>query len=394
LSGDPFDKYEVDPEALRKLWGETAETAAPAKPNGLDSDEWGTPDMGVLRQRRRDPVPLPIEVFKKPWGSYILDAAASAACPPDYVSSPLLAIASVLIGHARWAQGGQGWAEPPHLWPIVIGDSGDGKSAGSDVLMREVVTEIERRMIGDFPERHSLWRAAIEADKAALKRWEKLARQAGDPANVPPMPTPLATDVEPERPRLRQHDVTIEQVAVLLASAAPKGLLIVRDEISGWLDGMNVYNPAGRPFWVEAYGGRPYRVERRKHTAEPINIPRLAVAVSGGTQPDKLAGLLAGADDGLLARIQWAWPNPVPFKLGRSAPRTAWAIETLDRLRELEMMPGDPPSPIFTPLVPEARELLEMFGQEMQARQENAGGLLRSDFLWCSSGCGGPGRTV
>src|SRR5258707_4124806 len=64
---------------------------------------------------------------------------------------------------------------------------------------------------------------------------------------------------------------------------------------------MSAYNPAGRGFWIEAYGGRPYRVERQKHP-EPIDIPRLAVAVYGTTQPEKLALLMRGPDDGLFAR--------------------------------------------------------------------------------------------
>ena len=118
---------------------------------------------------------------------------------------------------------------------------------------------------------------------------------------------------------MRQNDVTIEKVAHLLAATAPKGLLIVRDELAGWIAGMNAYNDAGRAFWIEAYGGRPYRVERVKHP-EPIVIPRLAVAAYGGTQPDKLAMLMREADDGLLARILWAWPEPIPFRLGSQAP--------------------------------------------------------------------------
>ena len=136
--------------------------------------------------------------------------------------------------------------------------------------------------------------------------------------------------------------MTIESVATLLATAAPKGLLIVRDELAGWIAGMNAYNDAGRAFWVEAYGGRPYRVERQKHP-EPIIIPRLAVAVYGGTQPDRLAPLMREADDGLLARFLWAWPEPIPFRLGRAAPGAQWAIGALDRLRELDLQPGDPP---------------------------------------------------
>ena len=126
--------------------------------------------------------------------------------------------------------------------------------------------------------------------------------------------------------------MTIERVATLLATAAPKGLLIVRDELAGWITGMNAYNDAGRAFWIEAFGGRPYRVERQKHP-EPIIVPRLAVSVFGGVQPDRLGPLMREADDGLLARILWAWPDPIPFRLraarpirhGRSRPSTGSA---------------------------------------------------------------------
>src|SRR5262249_11902908 len=141
-------------------------------------------------------------------------------------------------------------------------------------------------------------------------------QKAGEASELPQIPEPTAPNIEPQRPRLRQHDTTIEQVAAILATAAPKGVMVVRDEIAGWLLGMAAYNPAGREFWIEAYGGQPYRIERRKHGGEPIDIDRLVVAACGGTQPDKLARLIAGADDGLLARFQWSWPAPIEFELG------------------------------------------------------------------------------
>jgi hypothetical protein len=174
--------------------------------------------------------------------------------------------------------------------------------------------------------------------------------------------------------------VTIEQTGAILATAAPKGVVMVRDEIAGWLMGMEAYNPAGRAFWLEAYGGRPYRVERRKHGAEPIEIERLAVAVYGGTQPERLSELATGPDDGLFSRILWMWPNPVPFRRGAATPNVDWAIETLDRLRELDLAPGNPPNPIFIPLAADAQRLIEEFGSEMEARLDQAGGLLRSAF--------------
>jgi hypothetical protein len=373
-ASDDFSEF-WDPEEL--------ETGA-AKANGptAGAQDWGDPDMGVLRLHRRPPPVLPIEVFGDKWGSWITEAARAACAPADYVALPLLATVSTLIGNARWAQAAGNWSEPPHLWMGAVGDSGDGKSPGTDCLFRNVLPELEHRMVGDFPERHREWQAAVIADAAAKKNWQQEQRAALKEGQsfTKPMPVSTVSDIEPERPRLRQNDVTVEQVAAILATSTPKGVMVVRDELVGWLDGMNAYHPAGRAFWTEAYGGRPYRVERRKHSGHPIDIPRLVVAVCGGTQPDRLAKLLNDADDGLLARIQWGWPDPIPFKLGRDIPDIAWAIEALDRLRELNLAPGDPPNPILTALTSEGQRSIEEFGQDMQERRTDAGGLLRSAF--------------
>jgi Protein of unknown function (DUF3987) len=275
-------------------------------------DLWPEPDMGVSRLHRRAPPKLPIEVFGPAWGDWSTAASEAAACPIDYVAAPLLASTSVLIGHARWAEASPGWSEPPHLWVGGVGDSGDGKSPGADCLLRSVLPEIERCMAADHPDRLREWRASVEFERAADQRWEEDVRAAQKRAAPPPLPPVRTTGPEPQSPRLRQNDVTIEKAASLLATAAPKGLLIVRDELAGWIGGMNSYNDAGRAFWIEAYGGRPYRVERVKHP-EPIVIPRLAVALYGTTQPEKIGLLMRGADDGLLARILWTWPDMIPF---------------------------------------------------------------------------------
>ena len=343
---------------------------------------WGDPDMSVMRLNRRPPPPLPLIVFGPAWEQWIITTAEAAGCPQDYVAMPLLTSASALIGNARWAQATPAWAEPPHLWACGVGDSGDGKSPGGDCIFRDVLPELERRMQGDFPDRHRDWRAAAERAVASREAWEKEVRIAvkqGAAAPLPPEPPPP----EPQAPRLRQNDVTIEKVATLLATAAPKGLLIVRDELAGWLGGMNQYHDAGRAFWIEAYGGRPYRVERQKYSL-PIDIPHLVVAAYGGTQPEKLSGLLKEADDGLFSRVAWAWPEPIPFQLGRRAPHADWAIDALDCLRLLDLggplISGGNPRPVYVPLAEATWPMLEEFGREMQAQQTKAGGLMRSAF--------------
>jgi uncharacterized protein DUF3987 len=183
--------------------------------------------------------------------------------------------------------------------------------------MRDVLPEIERRMVADFPDRLQEWGTRIELGKAAIERWRRELREAEkcrDP--VPPAPR-LCLGPRPQAPRLRQHDVTIEKVAELLAKSAPKGLLVVRDELAGWIAGMNAYGGGGRSFWIEAYGGRPYRVER-KTDPNPVAVPHMAVAVYGGTQPEKLRKFLSDGDDGLLSRFLCVWPEPLGSVLASS----------------------------------------------------------------------------
>ena len=346
-------------------------------------NEWETPDLAVMRLGRREPPPLPLDVFGPPWAAWITGVAEASACPPDYVATCLLAAASALIGHSRWVQATPGWREPPHLWLANVGDSGTGKSGGADALNRDILPVLEERMLGDFPERLAQWQAGAAADAARQETWLKDVKEATKNGNAPPMPPrPEAAPHVPEPPRLRQTDVTIERLGLILAEAAPKGIVVMRDEISGWLLALNQYNDSGRAFWIESYGGRPYRIERVKHPL-PIVIPRLAVAVSGSIQPEKLSELFRAADDGLLARFLWAWPDSLEFRLSRRAPGVQFAVDALDRLRVLDLMPGDaetPPRPVYVPLAEAALPALEAFARDMQHRQEEAGGLMRSAY--------------
>jgi hypothetical protein len=194
---------------------------------------------------------------------------------------------------------------------------------------------------------------------------------------LPERPNDFTTP-KPVRPRLVQVDVTVEQLAMLLATAAPKGLLIARDELAGWIKGMsNYHNESARAFFIEAYGGSPYVVER-KTLDEPYIIPRLAVAVMGTIQPERLAQIVkADPDDGLLSRFLWVWPDPVMFYLSDTRPRFTAAINRLDKLRKLDLEGGEP---IYVPMSGKAVELLENFGQDAQQWQQEFVGLTRSAY--------------
>ena len=58
---------------------------------------WPQADLGVLRNNRREPPVLPVEVFGEFWGELITDAAAGASAPVDYTGCTLLACAATWL---------------------------------------------------------------------------------------------------------------------------------------------------------------------------------------------------------------------------------------------------------------------------------------------------------
>jgi hypothetical protein len=319
---------------------------------------------------------LLLEVFGDRWAQWIREAAEAGACPVDYVVAALLPAASALIGHARWVEAWPGWQEPPHLWCASVGHSGQGKSPGADLILRHVIPSIEARMARDFGFKADVQTAFWRSQASAFPASDLV--QSSAPAGFP------------AEPRFMESDLTIEKVADVLANAAPKGLLMVRDELAGWLLGMNRFNAGARAFWLEAYGGRPYSLDRIKSNGR-IYVPRLAVAWHGGVQPERLTKLLADADDGLLARFLWFWPEPLPFHRPKATPNIAFAISAFERLSLLEMGSGvtsqskdglegvtATSAPIMVPLTEEAANQLEAFARQIQEQQSQSNGLVSS----------------
>jgi hypothetical protein len=332
--------------------------------------DWPEPDMSAAHENRRSPPTLPLDVFGPFWVDWIATAAEAASCPPDYVAGPVLAAASMLIGNARWASPWRGWKEPPVLWIGVVGDPSAGKSPGADPVL-DIVRTIEGVLARDFEATHREWATARESARCARDRWEKQVREASRSGTPAPILPPNAVEPpEPVRPRIIVADATPEALGLLLA-AHDKGLLFFRDELAGWFGGFGRYSGSGaeRAFWVEAYGGRQFTIDRVKHPL-PIIIPRLSVGVLGGVQPDRLVELLDGADDGLQARFLWLWPNKVPPRRPVRHADSEAALEAFRRLVELPLVPGrgdEQSRPFICPLADDAAELFDQWRREHAA---------------------------
>ncbi len=113
-------------------------------------------------------------------------------------------------------------------------------------------------------------------------------------------------------PRLYVSESTIERLAVLL-QARTRGMLLLSDELASLFLNMGRYSKGSdKEFWLEAWNGHHYVVERMGRP--PVTIDHLLIGVTGGLQPDKLARSFQGDSDGMHARLLFAWPEEPAFQ--------------------------------------------------------------------------------
>ncbi|MDT2024557.1 DUF3987 domain-containing protein [Methylocella sp. CPCC 101449] len=351
--------------------------------NGLSSqqlpgrDRWPDPDMSLLGNGRRPAQPFPVKLLGSFWSTWAQQAAVNVSAPVDYVAAGLLANVAALLGNVRWPSAGAEWKEPPCLWLAVVGSPSSGKSPAIDASY-DLLQYAEELLAAGFDLDKREYELKKQVARASREIWEKEVSEARK-GNIPPPPMPDDAEDpdEPLRPRVRVADATTESLGVL-AAGLPRGLLLVRDELSGWFGAFDRYGGGGsdRAFALESYGGRSYVIDRRR-SPEPIRISHLSIGIVGGIQPDKLTDVLDTPDDGLVSRFLWLWPDAIPsFRLSRDHANNSGAQAAFGRLASLAMNVDQDGhvQPRIVPLSNAAEAALEIFAQDMQARAENATG--------------------
>jgi hypothetical protein len=307
---------------------------------------WAAAAPRLVRAELPPAPALPLgDVLGPRLAAWVRDAAEAKGAPPDYVFAALLAVAGATIGNARWAAIWQGWAEPPVIWSMCIGLPSAGKSPAIDAVLQPL-RKLERPLRKAAEAQLKAWTEKAELAKLAEATWKESVKAAIKDGKTPPdKPTGCGVGPPPHIPRLVVNDGTIERLGAILARQ-PRGTLQMRDELAGWLEGMQRYSGGGsdRPFWLEAYGGRGFTVERMGR--EPLTIDRLSICVLGGIQPDRLKRLLFKSDDdGLLARFLPISPQPAPLRRPQAWADEALMEAALGRLLTLDLVTerGSPP---------------------------------------------------
>jgi hypothetical protein len=120
-----------------------------------------------------------------------------------------------------------------------------------------------------------------------------------------------------------------------------------------------------------------------RHHDKPIHIEHASLGIIGGLVPDRLRETLAGADDGLTARILYTWPElpPIgPLANGadsEAAQRRITLFRATRHLRHLAMGKDnfDAPAPIVLRLDRDAFALFDEIQRDAKQKSRAAHGL-------------------
>lgn len=287
-SGDIADLLEHhggDPEAVR---AEVEHLAVRCEP------ETAPTAASIGRQY----LPFPVTALPHPISTFVAEAAEAIGCDPSSVALPLLSALASAIGTTRSIQLKRGWAEPPIIWTAIVAESGAKKSPP----LARALQPIRRRQ-----------RRAMKDHAAAMEDYETAtAIHERDTAEWKRSASSLPPPVKPQRPvptRYVVDDVTTEAIAVLLQEN-PRGLLMTRDELSGWFNFDRYVGGKGGDAakWLEMHCGRALVVDRKG--SGNIHVPRAAVSITGSIQPEILRRVLTAEhrSNGLAARILFCLP--------------------------------------------------------------------------------------
>lgn len=403
LCSPPLDVAEVDAivsSVLRYAAGgeRVIEGEEDASAAGAGSSDATWPVPSPLPPMTCPAPPLPEDLLPEAFRPWLVDAAERACLPLEFVAIPSLVAAGSVIGRAvgiHPKRRDTGWRVVPNLWGGIVGKPGVLKTPAVEEGLSPLAPLIERAAARFEEERRSIdaQRAGIELRLKQLK--SPKGGKHGDAhaigREIADLERELRETVAVER-RYKTHDATVEKLGELLAQN-PRGLLLVRDELAGWLLGLDRKGREGeRSFFLEAWSGTgSFDFDRIGRGT--VRVPSLCMSIMGSIQPGRLRPFLEEAlgeqsgADGLVQRFQLlVWPDTTPEwrNVDREPDAAARArvdrvFDALDRVKGRDL-PGVPEGTALGPLAipclrfaPEAQALFDVWRDGLERRVREPG---------------------
>jgi hypothetical protein len=328
--------------------------------------------------------------------AYVFDVADRQQSVPDFVAvAALCGIASLIGNHVRIApKQNDDWIEVPNLWGAIIGPPSAMKSPAMQSALGPIYA-IQDEMRNEW--QSALADAGIDdalsgLDAREAKKKAAKALKDGDRDAARSILAEVSTgdDDEPPCPRIVVNDTTVEKLGELL-NENPRGLLLIRDELPGFLARMESEEYASeRAFYLEAFNGSG-RFTYDRIGRGTVHIANCTLSIIGGVQPSRIAPIVRGAmtgasNDGLIQRLQLAvWPDSRKTWQWVDRSPNGWAREAYGKafrsLHDLKL--GNPHQPKVMHFSPAAQGMFREWMTEiqMEVRSGKLSSVLESHLL-------------
>ncbi len=373
-----WEEEETPPTAPQRATPRPEETATASGPAG----DWPKIDPALIQGGRGKVPPFPVQVLSPAWREWVFTTAEGTGAPIDYVAQGLLACVAGVTGCGVQAEATASWREPLVLWMAAVGAPSTGKTPALTAA-RQLIDAVERgAKVGDDV-RQREHETKVEATRIAAERWRTELADAAEMDAAPPVKPAAACFAGPFVPtQIVMEDTTIESV-VDVVRGNPQGVILWRDELSGWLQNLARYNGGNdRPFWLERWSAGSATVNRKSRP--PVYLPQLGASIIGGIQPDRLEEICADTDDGMVARFLYTWPDRPPYKPLQQR-QGGFDDRALTRLRRISGISGDAETPRVLTFDSGALRLLDEF---CAGQHDDAGNFAGLEAGWFGKGRG------
>jgi hypothetical protein len=166
---------------------------------------------------------FPVGVFPEPIRGFVAAGSSAIGGGASSIALPLLSGLAAAIGNSRRIELKRGWTAPCVTRSAIVGESGAHKSPAVEIALRPL-RERQHRAVLEPRVNMKVFEVDRARWKKELRTWERKGRSSDPPPEIEPRVCE----------RTIVDDITTEALLTRLRDN-PRGLLLVRNELAGWL---------------------------------------------------------------------------------------------------------------------------------------------------------------
>jgi putative DNA primase/helicase len=314
------------------------------------------------------------ELLPASFRRFVRDASERMQVPMDYAAVAVVISLAGAVSRRAVIQpkaNDTGWTVVPNLWGGIIGLPGFLKSPVIQAVTRPLI-QIQTQWRNEYDEAMKFYKHVKEESELKHSAWKEQFKSNIKYGKA----TPERPADEPEEPKPRRlivNDSTFEALHQTM-SDNPAGILVVRDELTGWWSALDRDGREGeRAFCLQAWNGDTgHTIDRIGRGT--IHVEACCMSMLGGIQPGRLRSYLADAlqdgpsNDGLIQRFQViVWPDTdVEWVYVDRPPDSALADQVALIFTTLLQM--DPAHQVRFRFAPQAQALFVEWLQDLESK--------------------------